>query len=168
MSNNRLVNVLLSVFFCFVAYNTVVAQHHALSSVLNKNQIGKEFVFDSSSKANGYDKVYIKYLGRIKTGQSDGIKILTYARIWGKNKHTTGIIFIYDLHNKFLGKYHLGSSNELPQKIKMNYLIFTNERRSDCDSKTVTKIDFSKGLKNEIFLKCKGSSGDIYSLSTDE
>lgn len=163
MSSNKYVKLPVLLIFLFLCFIRSYSQYSLLSMVLKKNQVGKVFSFDSSSKENGFDKTYIKYLGDVKS-----LKFLTYSHIWGKNKHTTGILFIYDSDNKFLGKYNLGGSGDLPKRIEGSYLLFINGGGSTCSRGLSTKIDFSKGLLDEIFIKCKGSSGDIYTLSKEE
>ena len=167
MSSNKYVKPVLLIFL-FLCFIRSYSQYSLLSMVLKKNQVGKEFSFDSSSKENGFDKTYIKYLGDIKCTPVKSLKFLTYSHIWGKNKHTTGILFVFGSDNKFLGKYHLGGSGDLPKRIEGPYLLFTNGDKSTCRRGLSTKIDFSKGLLDEIFIKCKRSSGDTYTLSKDE
>lgn len=166
--NDKILKQLL--FLAFVFYFQVISYGQAkiLENVLKKNEIGKVYSFDSSTKKDGFDKIYIRYLGRIKTGEEKEINILSWSRIWGKNRHTSGTIYIYDNANKYIGQYTLGSSLDLPSKIENKNLIFKNKNKRDCDSTLVTKIDFGKGIPKDIFIKCKGDFGDIYSLSIDE
>lgn len=157
-------------FLAFAFFFQVISfgQAKILKSVLKKNDIGKVYSFDSSTKKDGFDKIFIRYLGRIKMSEGKEINVLSWSRIWGKNRHTSGTIYIYDNVNKCIGKYTLGSSLDLPAKIENKILIFKNKNKSNCDSTLVTKIDFSKGIPKDIFIKCKGSSGDIYSFSMDK
>lgn len=167
MSSNKYIKSLLLILllFCFIGS---YSQYNLLSLVLSKKQVGKEFLFDSSSKENGFNKTFIRYLGDVKCTSGKSLKFLNYSHVWGKNRHTTGVLFVYGADNKFLGKYHLGSSSDLPKRIEGIYLLFTNQSKISCNRNLITKIDFSNGLRDEIFLKCKGSSGDVYSLSKGE
>lgn len=168
LSNNKTHKYLLFLAFVFFFPLISFGQAKILESVLKKNEIGKVYSFDSSTKKNGCDKIFITYLGRIKMSEGKEIYILSWSRIWGKNRHTSGTIFIYDNANKCIGKYTLGSSLDLPAKFENGNLIFKNKNKSNCDSTLVTKIDFSKGIPKDIFIKCKGSGGDIYSFSKDK
>ena len=146
---------------CLSAYG----QNDIIKEVLEKNLAGKEFYFDSSTTKDGLDKIYIKFLGEIKTFAGRKYKILTWKRVWGSNKHTTGVVFVFSSKNEFVGKYYLGSSFELPDKIEDSNLIFTNKGKPDCETNLITKVSFCKGLPKEFFLKCKGEYGDVYTLS---
>lgn len=168
LSNNNICRQLLFLAFAFFFQVISFGQAKLLKSVLEKNDIGKVYSFDSSTKKDGFDKIFIKYLGRIKTDKGKEINILSWSRIWGKNRHTSGAIYIYDNVNTYIGKYTLGSSLDLPGKIENKNLIFKNKNKNDCDSTLVTKINFGRGIPKDIFIKCKGSSGDIYSFSIDE
>ena len=152
----------------FISHQISFGQERALLSVLKRDRVNMIYSFDSSTKESGYDKTFVKYLGNIKTDRGEEFKVLSLARIWGKNRHTTGVIYIYSYMNVFVGKYSLGSSSDLPEKIVNNQLVFTNRNKSDCDSKLITEVDFSKKIPKEIFLKCNDTSGDIYTFSTEK
>jgi hypothetical protein len=143
----------------------VCGQENELLEVLKKNEPSKEFFFDHSTKKDGSDKVCVKYLGAVKNSMNGAFKVVTWSRVWGKNRHTSGSIYIYDKQNKYLGKYILGSKQDLPIKISECYLVFSNKSKVDCDEIIETKINFCNNLPKELFIKCKGESGDIYSLS---
>lgn len=157
----KLIIAAIVLFLCLGANG----QKDIITDVLRKNQVGKEFYFDSSTKEDELDGIYIRYLGIVKTNAGGKYKVLAWNRVWGPNKHTIGIVFIYGLKNEFVGKYHLGSGFDLPNKIENDSLIFSNKYKTNCDTNLVTKISFGKGLPKEFFLKCKGEYGDIYALS---
>lgn len=160
---------LLFVSLFFLASNNIFCQENRITKkVLMKNQVGKVYCFDSSSKENGLNKIFIRYIGKVKTNNGIEYKIVTWSRVWGINHHTTGIVYVYDSNNNYIGKYVLGDSSDLPDKIVNGNLTFTNKHKQDCDANLVTSIDFSRGIPKDIFLKCKGDSGDIYSFSTEE
>ena len=159
---------LFFVLVVFLSHDVCFGQEKVLLTVLKKDRVNNIYSFDSSTKENGYDKTFVKYLGTIITNQGEKYKVLSLSRIWGKNRHTSGVVYIYSYKNKFVGKYNLGSSSDLPKKVAKNHLYFTNRYKSDCDPKLSTEIDFTKMIPKEIFLKCKGSSGDIYTFSTEK
>ena len=136
-------------------------------NVLSRNKLGKIFSFNVSKYKDERNIVQLRYVGNLETKAHIIYKILTWARIWGPNYHTTGVILLYDINNVFVGKYLLGDMTDLPSKVERNNLIFFNKEKINCDSTIVTKIDFSKGIPNEIFLKCKGEFGDIYTFSNE-
>jgi hypothetical protein len=163
-----LLRYIFLVIAVFINHQISFGQERALLLVLGKGKINKTYSFDSSTKENGYDKTFVKYLGSIKTDRGEEFKILSLARIWGKNRHTSGIVYIYNYMNEYVGKYNLSSSLDLPEKVRNNHLFFTNRHKSDCDSKMVTEVDFSKDVPKEFFLKCKDTTGDIYTFSTEK
>jgi hypothetical protein len=146
-------------------YVAALAQQDIKLKVLLSGQKGRIFCYDSSTKINGTNKIFIEYLGKIHNKDHNEFKILTWSRVWGPNEHTTGSIYIYNIQNKFIGKYVLGDRWDLPMKIKKNSLIFIKQGRG-CN--TVTRIDFSEEIPKQIFIKCKGEYGDVYSLSSEE
>lgn len=117
-----------------------------------------------------YPKQPVKFIGQVRTKTHINYKVLLSARIWGKNYHTTGVIFLYDTSNKYVGKYVLGDMFDLPSKIENNKLIFMNEvKNSDCDSNIITEISFDDGIPSKIFLKCKGEYyRGVYSFTSSE
>lgn len=56
-------------------------------------------------------------------------------------------------------------TNDLPDKLENGILIFTNTDNEGCDKSLVTKVDSTKGLPKDFFLKCDGVNGDIYNFS---
>ncbi len=162
--NKPTIFVLLSLsFFCIL--NISYAQQNEIDKVLKKNVIDRKYVFDYSTKKDGLDKITIIYLGHFKTDSTKEYKLITWARVFGKNQHTTGNIYVYSINNKLIGRYALGGSQDLPYKLSSSLLYFSNKEKTDCDTNLKTIIDFSKGLPNELFLKCKGEFGDFYSFS---
>ncbi|MGF7231141.1 hypothetical protein [Arachidicoccus sp.] len=130
--------------------------------VLSNNKIGKIFCFNVSKKKDEKNVVQLKYIGRVHTNTHISYKILTWARVSGKNYHTTGVIELFDTNNNYVGKYVLGDMSDLPEKIEGNNLIFANKNKENCDKSLVTKVSFDSIPKN-IFIKCEGDEGDVYS-----
>lgn len=137
-----------------------------VASVLSKNIAGRKFYYNLSDNKKYLNKAIITYLGSVQTN-TEKYHILIGTRIWGSNKHTTGVIFLYDNKKKFFGKYILGGMDDLPIKLDYNDLIFNNANKDECDHHLITRIDFSTIPKN-IFIKCKGDLGDIYELTMEK
>jgi len=129
---------------------------------------GRSQTVESSSKNDDYSKIKITYLGIATIRNKQRFKILTRHFVWGPNRHTSGTILIFTNKNQFAGKYYLSDGRYLPEKLKNNKLVFTNRYKSDCDSQLVTIIDLKNGLPKNIFLKCQGEFGDLYSFSNDD
>ncbi len=132
--------------------------------VLHSNCIGRSLRFNASGNKGDKNVIQLKYLGSVQTKDNVIYKIVTWARIWGTNFHTTGVIELFDVNNKYIGKYVLGNIYDLPSKIEKNNLIFINKLKSGCEKNLVTKINFETGIPQSIFLKCRGEEGDIYSF----
>jgi len=140
--------------------------------VLSQGKTDKIFCFDLNVDNENRNIVQIRYLGQVQTNTHDIYKILTWERVWGHNFHTTGVITLFDLNNRYAGKYILGDGNDLPDEVEENSLIFTNRNKRNCDKSIVTKISFDS-ISKDIFLKCTKEkdgtySGDIYSFTNEE
>jgi hypothetical protein len=149
----------------FLTSNISFSQQKRNINVLKANKIGKSFYFNLSNEQNGFREIIISYLGHIKTNNHGTFKVLIWEGVWGPNHHTSGIIYIYDWGNKYVGEYNLGSGLDLPEKIENGRLIFNNKLKEECNSKVVSRIDFRNGPPSEIFIECKDKHGDIYSFS---
>lgn len=152
----------------FIFLESSFAQDGRELGVLKKSNIGKVYYFDLSTKKDGLNHVFITYLDIIRSSSGRKFKVLTWKNVWGPNHHTPGIIYIYSDNNEYIGKYNLGSSTDLPTSIKNNHLIFTNKLKGECDSKLISSIEFKDGPPKEIFIKCKGQQGDIYTFSSEQ
>lgn len=133
--------------------------------VLTKMSIGETLPFNVSTKKDEQNQIMVKYLGVVKTKNKIIYKVITWARIWGVNNHTTGVIVLFDKNNKYFGKYVLGDMADLPDKIVCNHMVFTNKNRTNCNKSIVTKISFNN-IPQDLFIKCDSDSGDFYSLVT--
>ncbi len=67
--------------------------------------------------------------------------------------------------NQYMGNYVLGMTYDLPDRLENGYLVFTNTDNQDCDQKLITRVNFTKGLPSEIFIKCKGEYSENYTFS---
>jgi len=158
--------LIISVFFCLSVSGLAQDKKDIVLSVLSKNVIGETSKFDLSDKKDYLNEVSITYLGEIHTKTKEKYYIVTWGRVWGPNKHTTGSILLYDDKKQYFGNYVLGASRDLPLKLDKNELFFYNTDKNECDRSLVTKIDFSEIPKN-IFIKCSGELGDVYALNLD-
>ncbi len=134
--------------------------------VLRKGVIGKEYKFVHHDKTVSY----LKYLGKVKTHDDSGYKILTSIWLWGLAHRATSRILIYNGANRYIGQYYVTMTYDLPNNLEKNQLIFLNSDNFDsgCDMKLITRIDLSKGLPEKLFINCKGNSGDLYSFSKND
>ncbi len=129
--------------------------------VLEKNNIGKTFVYGSWNEKGG-DETHLTYLGIVTNGNI-AYKLMTSCWIWGHSKRATNRILIYDSNNKYLGNYYLTMRCDLPKKIKNNMLIFDRSQCEDCDD-IQSAVDFSNGIPESFFINCIKNSGDVYSF----
>ena len=86
---------------------------------------------------------------------------------WGPSHRATSRILIYNRENQYLGNYALGMTYDLPNKLENGYLVFTNVDNPNCDRSVETKVNFTKGLPKEIFIRCSGKNGNIYIFESD-
>ncbi|WPU94004.1 hypothetical protein SNE25_00500 [Mucilaginibacter sabulilitoris] len=136
------------------------------TKVLLKAHVGKEYRFRNKDKTI----TYLTYLGKVETRKGGTYKVMTSIWIWGLSHRATSRVLIFNKYNHFVGEYYVGMTYDLPSKLKNNKLLFFNidKEGSGCDPKLITYIDLSNGLPKEIFIKCKGNSGDIYTFSKEQ
>lgn len=132
--------------------------------VLQRNKIGKTYIFDRSKKGH-YNRNELTYLGKLKTDDGRVFKVITSTMFWGRSPGATGRVLLYNTKNQYVGKYFLGGMDCLPSRITNNSLVFDNKERVDCDPELETRIPFDKGMPQEIFLPCKNTKGESYAFS---
>lgn len=127
-----------------------------ISSTAN---IGKP-VFLSLSDTNIF-QVEMNYLGRIITDEAC-YKLLNVINFTGtSSRRADAGLYIYNAADEMLGRYYLGGIWGLPDAIEGQDLIFmSNEVCAE-----TTKIDFSEGPPNEMFVPCNGEYGDFWSFN---
>jgi hypothetical protein len=158
--------VLLISVFLFAA-KSILAQRNTKTDdirlqVLRLNHIGKTYKFNTEDNT----VTHLRFLGPIYTIEGKSYKILTSVWIWGLSQRATSRILVYTNKNKYVGNYYLTTTDDVPNYIKNNNLVFIN-KGSPCDSKLVTYVSFDNGLPKEFFRKCKGSDGDSFTFSPD-
>jgi len=161
----RLAILVLTLLFTISAKGQV-NDNKIRQQVLEKAVVDSLFVFGKWTE-NEQTETRLKYLGQVETAKGQVYKIMNSCWLWGLSRRATSRILIFDDKNKYVGNYCLGMISDLPDRLENGRLIFTNLDNEDCDQKFVSKVDFSNGLPKEIFLKCKGENGDIYSFSTE-
>lgn len=132
------------------------ADHKVIGSLLKIGKVDSLFIFNSSS-ANAHNELRIKYLGSLKSKRGKRFKIISYCWIWGKAERATNRILVYNTGNKYIGCYRVDTTDELPEKVINNKLIFNI--KEDEKSKLIrTRISFEKGLPQEIIIR----NGNLY------
>lgn len=156
----------LILVFLFAA-KSIIAQRNTKTEdirlqVLRLNHIGKTYKFNTED----HTVTHLRFLGSIHTIEGKNYKILTSVWNWGLSQRATSRILVYTERNKYIGNYYLTTTDDVPDYIKNNKLVFIN-KGSACDPKLVTYISFDHGLPKEFFRKCKGSYGDSFTFSSD-
>ena len=133
---------------------------------LKNEKIGKAYMYDLTHKKD-CDKTSIKYLGIIKTKKGKKYKVLSSFFVFSAaiTCHATSNIKIYDMENKFVGKYYVGMPYDLPAKITENKFIYWTKSK-ECDSRNGFLMSFEKGLPKRFFLPCTKSGGDFCDFSS--
>jgi hypothetical protein len=135
-------------------------------AVLRHSLIGKIYVFDRSKKSH-YNRTEITYLGKLKTIQRHVFKILISKWYWGIVPRATNRIVVFNNKNQYGGNYCVTTIYDLPSRIEDNSIVFDNTNKKECDTSTITRVNFATGLPKQIFLKCKNEMGSLYSFSNE-
>lgn len=134
--------------------------------VLEKGLVDSLFIFGKWTES-GQTEAHLKYLGRVSMADGRVFKIMNSCWFWGLSHRATSRILIYNDKNNYVGNYGLGMTYYLPDRLENGYLVFTNTDNQDCAKKLITRVNFTKGLPAEIFIKCKGEYGGSYTFSTE-
>jgi hypothetical protein len=127
--------------------------------VLHLNHIGREYKFTTED----HTVTYLRYLGEVHTLKGNSYKVLTSIWIWRLSHRATSRILIFTHENKYVGNYYIITKDEIPDRINDNQLIFLN-KDGDCKPKTITYIDFSKGIPELLYNEC---AGNVYKFDKD-
>jgi hypothetical protein len=161
----RYLIVILSFLYCVPAWSqlddTLIRQR-----VLETNIVDSVFVFGKWDKEKGVE-TDLKYLGQVQTTNGRTLKIMTSMFLWGHSHRATNRILIFNEKNQYLGGFDVHTTFDLPVNLENGFLIFKNTGKDECDKTLTTKIDFKKGIPNQIFLKCEGENGDLYNFSAE-
>lgn len=135
--------------------------------VLSEKNQGIEYFFKILLKKE-VREYRITYLGNIKTKKGEILKFLNstaYTGVYEDSKHASSTVDVYTDNDKYIGSYEIGDVSDLPDKVENGKLIFSYNNEH-CNERT--EISFLDSIPHSIFIKCKGDSGDLYSLTTDD
>ncbi len=68
----------------------------------------------------------IQYLGTIETKHKKRYKLLAQSRVMEPSCRSMSSITIYNMNNRYIGEYSVGSAEYLPKKLQKNTLFFGN------------------------------------------
>lgn len=108
--------------------------------------------------------VDIEYLGEVKPILGGKLKLMNIIHRTGILKDALkarGTLAFYNEKNKELGYFEIGSIDQMPSYIELNKNVYFKST-DQCKENNV--IDFSDGIPRELFLKCNGSSGNLFSF----
>ncbi len=131
-------------------------------TVLQKEIIDSQFIFGKWTP-NGQTETRLRYLGDVTTKTGRRFRVLTSYWIWGLAHRGTSRLLFYDEKNRYVGEYFFDDSNQLPRKLVDGK--FSIAEGDGCNKSTTIHLRY--GLPKNIFIKCKGDSGDIYEFGTE-
>ncbi len=135
---------------------------------LEKNMV-REYTYDLTHKKS-CNKTRIKYLGVVHMTNGKQYKVLTSFFVFsttGDWCRGTSNIKIYDMQNRFVGKYYVGMPESLPDTLQDNRLRYLRNSE-ECNVRKTRSIDLRKGLPKTFYIPCTKDGGDIYSFSSGE
>jgi hypothetical protein len=133
--------------------------------VLKRNN--RDSVYKFKNHKDSTD-TYLHYLGVVKSIAGVEYKIMTSCWRWGINNHrASNCILVYDAQNRYLGLYAVTTTDDLPDKVSKNRLVFSNQPVSECDPQVSTALSFANGVPKKFFRKCKGDYGDVYTFTSN-
>jgi hypothetical protein len=133
---------------------------------LQSNKAGTEFRLDLAG-IGGCNKSRVKYLGSVRTKKGAYYKILTSFHVFRTSPDMcrgASSIKIYDAGNRFLGAYHVGMPDDLPDTLITNKLCYYKPQ-AECPLRKGTSINLLNGLPNHFFVPCGANGGEVYFFS---
>lgn len=130
---------------------------------LQSNKAGNEYIVDLTG-IEGCNKSRIKYLGLVSTRKGKKFKVLTSFFVHGNNCRGTSNIKIYDITNKFIGRYYVSMPDDLPDTLMGSKLVYS-QPQAECPLKLGASINLLNGLPEKFFLPCSNTGGDEYVFS---
>jgi hypothetical protein len=166
LNMTRILIMFLVIFSLSISVKGQLSDYEMQQQVLEKNIVDSLFVFGKWN-SEGTDETHLKYLGKVLTKDGQVLKIMNSCWLWGLSKRATNRILIFKEKNQPLGNYSGLLMYELPTRLVKGKLIFTNTDKEECDINLKTTIDFRNGIPEQIFIKCKGDYGNLYTFSHD-
>jgi hypothetical protein len=138
-------------------------EHRAL-----QNTIGRIYVYDITGRKD-CNKTRIKYLGIVHTNKGKYYKILTSFFVFSAAAtcHGSSSIKVFDIKNRYVGEYFVGTSDDLPDALRKNKLVYLSNI-GGCNMRKTRSIDLRKGLPKSFFIECSKKMGDIYNFSSGD
>lgn len=165
MTALRILFISLTLTFAIFSTSGQVADQNIRLQVLQKGIIDSTFIFGKWTEG-GNTETHLTYLGQVTTNHGQTFKIVNSIWIWGLSQRATSRILIFNGKNHYVGNYYLTIAYDLPSNLVDGKLIFKNTGK-DCDNKLTTIVNLKNGIPRQFFRKCRGTSGDIYSFSSD-
>ncbi|MDJ1491543.1 hypothetical protein QNI19_01295 [Cytophagaceae bacterium DM2B3-1] len=134
-----------------------------------KKGIVREYIYDLTHKKD-CNKTKINYLGVVHMDNGRQYKILTSFFVFSTGSdmcHGTSNIKIYDMKNRFVGEYYVGTPENLPDTLQDNKLCYL-ENSEECNLRKTGSIDLRKGLPKTFYIPCSKNGGDVYSFSSGD
>lgn len=160
--------VLLGSFARIDKYEDAYDALRKMEQVALKSVVGKVFVRDLTGR-DDCNKSRVKYLGIVHTSKGRKYKILTSFFVYntGSTCHGKSAIKVFDLQDRYVGEYHVGMPEDLPDVLKDNKLLYV--RDSDhCNRRKTGSIHLGKGLPKSFFLPCSENGGDVDYFSSGD
>lgn len=133
--------------------------------VLKTEKIDSAFIFDRSTIVKNQKDTYINnltYIGATTTTKGKTYKFInSFLVVGGLSPKGHSRLLVFNNDNQYLGCYHMGMPEDLPERLDNGYLIFKDDSGS-CDKGIRLKLNLTKGLPKEFFLPCNGNMGDFY------
>ena len=154
MKNLLIMSLVCTLFCSGTSQTSFQTEVHGLNLKLvasSKDKVaGKNFGED--------ERVESEYIGFLIDKDGNDFFVVNTIHITNKKRSPThtNFIMIYDAKKNFVGHYYLSFSDQLPNEIRGNQMIFTKI----CEAENL-QISFSKGVARAINLGCKGSP-DFY------
>lgn len=156
----------LSSFTSIDKWSSEYAKLQKLEQRALQHAVGKIYEYDLTGRKD-CNKTSIKYLGIVRTNQGKRYKILTSFFVFSASStcHGTSSIKIFDMKNRYVGKYYVGMPESLPDILRKNQLLYVKDSE-DCNWRKARSINLQNGLPKQFFLPCSRNGGDIYSFTS--
>lgn len=134
--------------------------------VLQLGIVDSEFICGKWT-SNGGTETHLTYLGEINTKSGRNFKVMNSVWLWGHSRRATNRILLFDHQDRYIGEYYVTTTPDLPSHLTKGKLIFTNNKKDNCNRRLTTIVNLNNGIPRQFFLKCNGTLGDIYTFSSE-